>query len=181
MIEKADIEGLLVITPARHEDDRGFFSETYNAANLRAAGFDKPLVQDNQSYSKHKGVVRGLHFQTPPSAQDKLVRVLRGSIVDVAVDLRVKSPTYGQHFSLVLSASNWKQLFIPVGFAHGFCTLEDHTEIAYKVSENYAPAHDQGLRWDDPDLAIDWRLTGAPILSPKDAELPLFAEFSSPF
>jgi len=180
MIETCPIDGLLVITPKRHGDERGFFSETYNAQALAEAGFDKPFVQDNHSLSRQKGVLRGLHFQTPPFAQDKLVRVLRGAVLDVAVDLRSGSSTYGQHFALELSADNWKQLLIPVGFAHAFYTLEPDTEVAYKVTAPYAPDHDAGLRWDDPDLAIDWPGNN-PVLSAKDAQLPLFAGFKSPF
>ena len=180
MIETATLEGLLVITPPKYEDERGFFSETYNAQVLAEAGFDKTFVQDNQSLSRQKGVLRGLHFQTPPFAQDKLVRVLKGAVMDVAVDLRPGSPTYGQHFAIELSESNWKQLLIPVGFAHAFYTLEPDTEVAYKVTAPYAPDHDAGLRWNDPDLAINWP-GDAPVLSAKDAVLPLFADFKSPF
>ncbi len=181
MIETCDIDGLLVITPTKHEDSRGFFSETCNGQVLHEAGFDKVFVQDNQSLSHQKGVLRGLHFQTPPFAQDKLVRVLQGSILDVAVDLRRASPTYGQHFSIELSARNWKQLLIPVGFAHAFITLEPDTEVFYKVTDYYAPKNDCGLRWDDPDLAIQWPDRCTPVLSEKDATLPSFADFTSPF
>ncbi len=180
MITACPIEGLLVITPVKHRDARGFFSETYNAQTLAEAGFDKPFVQDNHSLSRQKGVLRGLHFQTPPYAQDKLVRVLRGAVLDVAVDLRKASPSFGKSFAIELSADNWKQLLIPVGFAHAFYTLEPDTEVAYKVTAPYAPDHDAGLRWNDPDLAIAWP-SDTPILSDKDANLPLFCNFSSPF
>lgn len=181
MIETCYIEGLLVITPKKFGDERGFFSEVYNAKSLQEAGFTREFVQDNQSLSAEQGVIRGLHFQTPPYAQDKLVRVLRGSILDIAVDLRPNSATYGKHFGIELSADNWKQLLVPIGFAHAFCTLEPNTEVAYKVSDYYAPDHDAGLRYDDPDLAIDWPLTGNAILSQKDQELPAFKNFRSPF
>ena len=181
MIETCPINGLLVVTPEKFTDERGFFSETYDARALAEAGFDKTFVQDNHSLSRQQGVLRGLHFQTPPFAQDKLVRVLKGAVLDVAVDLRPGSSTYGRHFAIELSAENWKQLLIPVGFAHAFCTLQPNTEVAYKVTAPYAPDHDAGLRWDDADLAIDWPLHRAPILSAKDAKLPLFADFTSPF
>ncbi len=181
MIETCFIKDVRIITPKKFGDDRGFFSETFNAKELAEDGFDKPFVQDNQSLSKETGVLRGLHFQTPPFAQDKLVRVLRGSILDVAVDLRKSSPTYGRHFVIELSADNWKQLLVPVGFAHAFCTLEPNTEVAYKVTNYYAPQCDAGLIWNDPDLAIDWPNGLQPILSEKDAILPNFSNFQSPF
>ncbi len=181
VIETCHIQGLLIISPTKHSDGRGFFCETYNKKALEAAGFERTFVQDNQSLSHQAAVLRGLHFQKPPHAQDKLVRVLRGAIFDVAVDLRRGSPTYGQHFSIELSADNWKQLLVPTGFAHGFCTLEPDTEVAYKVSDYYAPDHESGLRWDDPDLAIEWPLAGARILSNRDRHLALFKEFDSPF
>ncbi|PHR60805.1 MAG: dTDP-4-dehydrorhamnose 3,5-epimerase [Robiginitomaculum sp.] len=181
MIETCSIEGLLVVCPKKFGDDRGFFMETYSRRELAEAGFDREFVQDNQSLSKEVGVLRGLHFQTPPHGQDKLVRVLRGRIFDVAVDLRANSSTYGQHFSIELSAKNAKQLLVPIGFAHGFCTLEPDTEIAYKVSGFYAPDHDAGLCWDDAELGIEWPLVGAPILSAKDSNLPPFSAFTSPF
>ncbi len=181
MIETCSIEGLLVVCPKKFNDGRGFFMETYSRRELAEAGFDREFVQDNQSLSTEVGVLRGLHFQTPPCGQDKLVRVLRGRIFDVAVDLRANSNTYGQHFSIELSAENAKQLLVPIGFAHGFCTLEPDTEIAYKVSGFYAPDHDAGLCWDDAELGIEWPLVGAPILSDKDADLPPFSSFTSPF
>jgi dTDP-4-dehydrorhamnose 3,5-epimerase len=181
-IEAGPIEGLLIITPRKFGDERGFFSETYNARALAEAGFERAFVQDNHSLSRQPGVVRGLHFQTPPFAQDKLVRVLKGAILDVAVDLRKASPTYGRHFAIELSADNWLQLLVPVGFAHGFCTLVPDTEVAYKVTDYYSPQSDAGLRWDDPDLAIDWPVgAAAAILSDKDRRQPGFAGFASPF
>ena len=181
MIETCEIEGLLIITPRKFGDKRGFFSEVYNARALHEAGFSSEFVQDNQSLSRDKGVVRGLHFQSPPFGQDKLVRVLRGAILDVAVDLRPSSSTYGRHFAIELSAENWKQLLVPIGFAHGFCTMEPDTEVAYKVSNYYAPDHDGGIRFDDPDLAISWPLGDKAILSEKDQKLPAFRDFKSPF
>jgi dTDP-4-dehydrorhamnose 3,5-epimerase len=181
MIETCQIEGLLIITPKRHGDERGHFSETYKKVSIEEAGFKREFIQDNQSLSSEKGVVRGLHFQTPPFAQDKLVRVLRGAIFDVAVDLRSSSATYGRYFSIELSAKNGKQLLIPIGFAHGLCTLEPHTEIAYKVSDYYAPDNDAGLMFDDPDIGIAWPLQEQAILSQKDQSLPFFKDFISPF
>ena len=166
----------------KHGDYRGYFSETYNGRTLAAAGIGIDFVQDNHSLSAEKGTVRGLHFQTPPFAQDKLVRVVRGSVFDVAVDLRRDSPTYGQHVSVVLSDEAWNQLLIPIGFAHGFMTLEDDTEVIYKVSEYYAPEHDKGLRWNDPMLGIQWPISeDDAVLSDKDRGLPRFAEFATPF
>lgn len=180
MIETVAIEGLLVITPRRTEDVRGYFVETYNQGKLAQFGFDAPFVQDNVSLSKAPGTLRGLHFQTPPFAQDKLVRVLRGAIVDVAVDLRSGSETFGKHFSIELTAENGRQLLVPVGFAHGFCTLQPDTEVAYKVTAHYAPQNDAGLRWNDPDLSIAWPVE-EPVLSDRDARLPFLSEFSNPF
>ena len=138
------------LTPKKFEDGRGFLSEVYNRKTLAEAGIEINFVQDNHSFSEKKGTVRGLHFQTPPFAQDKLVRVVRGSVFDVAVDLRQNSATYGQYVSIVLSAETWNQLLIPIGFAHGFMTLEPDTEVLYKVSNYYSPEHDKGLLWNDP-------------------------------
>lgn len=167
------IADVKLITPKRIRDERGFFSETYSARALAEAGIATRLVQDNHSMSLERGVVRGLHFQAPPHAQDKLVRVTCGSIFDVAVDIRTGSPTYGQHVSAVLSAENWTQIWVPRGFAHGFCTLEPHTEVVYKVSEYYALESDRGLRWDDPALGIEWPVgADTAILSAKDAQHP---------
>jgi dTDP-4-dehydrorhamnose 3,5-epimerase len=177
-----DIPEVKIICPKRHGDSRGFFSETYNKALLSDAGIDIDFVQDNHAYSAEKGTVRGLHFQMPPFAQDKLVRVVRGAILDVALDLRLGSPTYGQHVSSVISAENGKQILVPSGFAHGLATLEPHTEVLYKVSQYYAPEHDRGILWNDPDLAIDWGLAEADaILSAKDRGLPGFGEIGACF
>jgi dTDP-4-dehydrorhamnose 3,5-epimerase len=172
-----DIAAVQVLTPRRFADDRGFFSEVYNRARFAAAGIDLVFVQDNHSLSRPAGTIRGLHFQSPPFAQDKLIRVVRGRILDVAVDIRRSSPTYGHHVAVELSAENWRQLFVPAGFAHGFCTLDADTEVIYKVSAPYAPDHDCGLAWDDPALAIAWPVAGdAAILSDKDRRHPTLAE-----
>ncbi len=145
-----------LITPAKFGDNRGFFSEVYKQSWHEELGFKGEFIQDNFSRSAQKGTVRGLHFQTPPFAQDKLVRVTKGRIWDVAVDIRVGSPTYGQYVAAELSFDNFAQLFIPAGFAHGFCTLEDDSEILYKVSNAYAPQNDAGIMWNDADLNIPW-------------------------
>lgn len=182
MFEDLALPGLKLVTPGKHGDDRGFFSETYNASAWQKAGLSFAFVQDNHSHSRDVGTVRGLHFQTEPFAQDKLIRVLNGLILDVTVDLRRSSPTYGQHVAVELSKKNWRQLFIPKGFAHGFVTLEPDTEIAYKVTNFYSPAHDFGVAWNDPDLAIDWGVAGdQAILSEKDRRLPLFRELGEVF
>ena len=181
-VEELDIPAVKVLTPTKHGDHRGFFSETYNRQTLAKAGITIDFVQDNHSASAERGTIRGLHFQTPPFAQDKLVRVARGAVFDVAVDLRRGSPTYGQHVSVVLSAEAWNQILVPVGFAHGFMSLEPDTEVIYKVSNYYSPEHDKGLLWNDPDLAIRWPLdTAMAVLSPKDGNLPRLAEIDSPF
>ena len=164
-------------------DERGFFCETYNQRTLMIeAGIDVAFVQDNHSRSEQTGVVRGLHFQTDPSAQGKLVRVVAGAIFDVAVDIRLGSPTYGQHMSAVLSADNFVQAWIPVGFAHGFCTLETGTEVIYKVTAPYDAACDKGLAWDDPALKIQWPVTAeAAVLSVKDRKHPQLSQLPTPF
>ncbi len=173
---------LTLIVPKRFGDDRGWFAETWNAQTYAKLGVADTFVQDNQSLSRPIGTLRGLHFQTPPHAQAKLVRCLRGRIFDVAVDLRKGSPSFGQWIGVELTADKGEQLHIPAGFAHGFVTLEPDTEIAYKVTDYYAPTCDAGLRWDDPQIGIDWPLSGAtPLLSPKDAGLPSLSAFESPF
>ncbi|MEZ5708004.1 MAG: dTDP-4-dehydrorhamnose 3,5-epimerase [Blastomonas sp.] len=172
----------VIVTTRRHGDARGWFAESYNARRLAEAGIDTIFVQDNHSYSAKPGTLRGLHFQTPPHAQVKLVRCLRGAIWDVLVDLRKGSPSYGQWVAAELSADNGDQLFVPAGFAHGFVTLAPDTEIAYKVSDFYAPSSDGGIAWDDPELGIDWPLDGlTPELSDKDRALPGLDAFDSPF
>ena len=171
-----------LLSTVRHDDARGHFRETYSRPALAEVGIDVEFVQDNQSFSKERSTVRGLHFQCHPFAQAKLVRVIRGAIFDVAVDLRRGSPTYGHHACAVLSAENGKQLFVPVGLAHGFATLEPGTEVAYKVSSPYAPAHEGGLLWNDPELGIDWPFPAADaILSDKDGLLPPLSDLESPF
>ncbi len=177
-IKKTPLEGLLIIQPHVYQDDRGYFMETYKHKQWYAAlGVD--FVQDNESLSK-KDTLRGLHFQNPPFAQDKLVRVVRGSILDVAIDLRKDSPTYGQHYKLVLSATNALQFFIPKGFAHGFLSKEDNTVVSYKCSQYYHADSEDSLRWNDKTLAIDWGIP-QPLLSEKDAVANFFATFNSPF
>lgn len=171
-----------LIKPRRFGDNRGWFSETYVDRRWRDQGVDAVFVQDNHSYSAAAGTIRGIHFQAPPHAQAKLVRCTRGRIMDYAVDLRAGSPTYGNHVSAELSAENGEQLLITVGFGHAFITLEPDCEVVYKVSDYYAPECDGGIRWDCPEVGIDWPLQGRePSLSPKDSSLPLLAEFSSPF
>lgn len=180
--EIRDLKGLVLVEPKKFGDHRGFFSETYNRRRLAEMGFDAEFVQDNHSLSTEAGVVRGLHFQSPPFAQDKLVRVARGAILDVAVDIRRGSPTWGEHAAVELSAENWRQLLVPAGFAHGFVTLAPDTEVIYKVTQYYAPDHDHGLLWSDPDLGIAWPAApGAAILSDKDRVQPRLAEIESPF
>ncbi len=176
-IDPLAIADVKIITPRRFQDDRGFFSETWNARAFREAGIDADFVQDNHAYSVEKGVVRGLHYQLPPSAQGKLVRVTKGAILDVAVDIRRASPTFGRYVSAMLSAENWRQIWVPVGFAHGYVTLEPHTEVVYKVTNLYAPALDRGILWSDPALGIDWGLAhNEAILSEKDRKQPPLAE-----
>ena len=176
-VEATAIPAVRIITPKKHGDHRGFFSEVYNSAALAEAGIDLVFVQDNHSLSGPVGTLRGLHFQSPPFAQDKLVRVARGRILDIAVDLRVSSPSFGQHVAVELSAQNWKQVLIPAGFAHGFVTLEPDTEVLYKVTAPYGPQNDHGLAFDDPALGIDWRLPhGDLVLSDKDRKHPRLAD-----
>lgn len=176
------LDGVVEIRPRRFGDDRGFFSETWSRSALAEAGFDLDFVQDNHSYSAAKGVLRGLHFQTPPSAQDKLVRVSRGSIYDVAVDIRRGSPTYGRWIGLTLSAELWNQILVPKGFAHGFVTLEADTEVQYKVTAPYDAARDRGLYWNDPAIGIDWPVAAGEVqLSDKDRAAPVLADVESGF
>lgn len=173
IVEPTRIPEVKLLRMRQYRDERGFFSETYSRRALADAGIDSDFVQDNHSFSDPPGVIRGLHFQIPPFAQDKLIRVVRGAIFDVAVDLRYRSPTYGQHVAQIIRADDWTQIFIPIGFAHGFCTLEPETEVFYKVNAYYSPAHDRGLRWDDPELSIDWPFgTHEAILSDKDRRHP---------
>ena len=172
-----------LIHPRRHGDARGWFTETYNRDTFAGLGIDVTFVQDNHSLSAPAFTLRGLHFQTPPRAQDKLVRCIRGRIFDVAVDIRAASPTYGQWVGAELSAENGHQLFVPVGFAHGFLTLEDNCEVSYKCSDTYAPESDGGIRWDDPAIGISWPMPvgTVPELSAKDMVQPAMKDFDSPF
>lgn len=163
-------------------DDRGFFSETFRETWLSDKGFTRSLIQDNHSFSQPASVLRGLHFQSGAMAQDKLVRCIRGRILDVAVDIRVGSPTFGHHIAVELNAEKWNQLLVPIGFAHGFVTLEENCEVLYKTSNYYSPDHDKGLAWDDPALGIDWGLEGQqPTLSDKDKHHPKLAELPAYF
>jgi dTDP-4-dehydrorhamnose 3,5-epimerase len=171
------IREIKVLQIKKHGDSRGFFSETYNKQAFAEVGITVDFVQDNHVLSGPKGTVRGLHFQTPPFDQAKLIRVCRGAIFDVAVDLRVGSPNYGKHETAVLSADAWNQIYIPSGFAHGLATLEPNTEVIYKVSNFYAPKNDAGVLWNDPDLGIDWPIKAdEALLSPKDKVQPRFAD-----
>jgi dTDP-4-dehydrorhamnose 3,5-epimerase len=176
------IADVKLVVPRIHRDARGFFSETYNRQALSEAGMPIEFVQDNHILSSEPGTVRGLHFQEPPHAQGKLVRASRGSIFDVAVDIRVGSPTFGQHVSAILSAENWIQIWIPVGFAHGYCTLEPDTEVIYKVTDYYAPDCDRGIKWDDRALGIKWPIDPANVkLSEKDRTQPALQDAAPAF
>jgi dTDP-4-dehydrorhamnose 3,5-epimerase len=180
--EPLAIPEVVLIETRTFADDRGSFSETWNRRAFRDAGIDAEFVQDNHAKSASAGTVRGLHYQVPPHAQGKLVRVVRGAIFDVAVDIRKDSPTYGQWVGATLSAENTHQLWVPAGFAHGYATLEDDTEVIYKVTDFYAPECEGGVLWNDPDLAIDWPVdTASALLSEKDLKLPGFRDFVSPF
>lgn len=171
------LDGVVEIVPKRIGDDRGFFSETYNAPRLAEHGIDLTFVQDNHSFSAARGVLRGLHYQLPPRAQAKLVRVVRGAIWDVAVDIRRSSPDFGRWVALEVSAERWNQILVPAGFAHGFVTLVEDTEVVYKVTDTYAPAQDRSVRYDDPALAIGWpEIDGGFQLSEKDRKAPHLAD-----
>lgn len=175
--ERLAIPEVVLITPAIYRDDRGFFSEVWNARAMADAGYSFDFVQDNHAYSQPVGTVRGLHFQLPPKAQDKLVRCTRGAILDCAVDIRRSSPTFGKYVSAVLSAQNWCQLLVPKGFAHGYITLQPETEVLYKVTEYYSPAHDKGIAWNDPAIGINWgEAASQAILSGKDMAQPTLGQ-----
>lgn len=175
------IPELQIIEPARIGDDRGWFAETFNAFALEPLGIPACFRQDNESYSRSLGVLRGLHYQVPPKAQGKLVRCASGSIFDVAVDLRTGSPSYGKHESVILSDENATVVWIPEGFAHGFLTLSDNVRVIYKQTVEYDPDAERAIRWDDPELAIPWPVEGVPTLSARDAAAPHFAEAEKPF
>ena len=178
-IEQTTLSGVLILTPARFGDARGFFSESWNKRRMEEHGIDMEFVQDNHSISGEVGTLRGLHYQAPPHAQDKLVRCGQGRVFDVAVDIRVGSPNYGQWAGAELSAENGKQLLVPKGFLHGFVTREPNTEVLYKCTDYYAPECDGAVRWDS--CGIDWGLEGAPVLSAKDEQAVALTEFESPF
>ncbi|MCS0503128.1 dTDP-4-dehydrorhamnose 3,5-epimerase [Ancylobacter mangrovi] len=179
---RLDVPDVVLIQPKRHGDERGYFCETYKKSDFDAFGIDTVFVQDNESLSRQVGVVRGLHFQTPPFAQAKLVRAVRGAIFDVAVDIRRGSPSFGAWVSATLSAERGEQLLVPHGFAHGFCTLEPDTIVAYKVDAPYAPANDAGILWDDPAIGIEWPVAAeAAILSAKDRVQPKLEDYATPF
>ena len=181
-IYELEIPGVRLLKPDKLEDSRGFFSETYRKHDVVADGAEIDFVQENHSSSTAEGTIRGLHFQSPPFEQIKLVRVIRGNILDVAVDIRRRSPTYGQYVSAILNADEWNQLLVPVGFAHGFCTLAPNTEVIYKVSNYYSPEHDRGLRWNDAAIGIDWPVGPSDAqLSDKDRAWPLLDALESPF
>ena len=176
------LDGVFEIRPRKYGDERGFFSETWNDRAFREAVANVSFVQDNTSLSVARGTIRGLHFQKPPYAQGKLVHVIRGAILDVAVDIRSGSPTFGRHVAVRLDADAGQQLWVPAGFLHGFCTLEDNTQVSYKVTQYYSAEHDAGVIWDDPDLGIDWPIQSShAIVSDKDRRLPLLRELQEIF
>jgi len=184
MIEiiKTELDDVLLVMPKRHGDERGYFCETYNKRHFQAVGINVEFVQDNHSCSLNKGTVRGLHYQSPPFAQSKLVRVTTGRILDVAVDARPASVNFGKHIGIELNADEGAQLFVPEGFLHGFVTLEPDTHVNYKVSNFYDQASDGAVRWDDPDLAIDWGVSAKEaMLSEKDLAAPFWKDFKPPF
>jgi dTDP-4-dehydrorhamnose 3,5-epimerase len=181
-VRRLDLEGLLEIRPPRFGDDRGFFSEVWNAEKMEEAGLDLDFLQDNHSYSAGRGVLRGLHFQAPPAAQDKLLRVSRGAVFDVAVDIRRGSKTFGQWAGLIISAKEWNQILVPKGFAHGFVTLEPDTEVQYKVTAPYRPDMDRAIRFDDPRIGIEWPIPADELqLSAKDRAAPMLADVDTGF
>jgi dTDP-4-dehydrorhamnose 3,5-epimerase len=181
-VERTKLRDVLILRPKKFGDERGFFSETFKVSVLAEYGVDLPWVQDNHSYSAAPGVLRGMHFQTAPFPQAKLVRVTKGALLDVAVDIRVGSPTYGEHVAVELSAENWAQLYVPIGFAHGFCTLTPDTEALYKVTSEYSPAHEGGVLWNDPDLGIEWPFSEADAtLNARDRAWPRLRDLTSPY
>ncbi len=181
-IERLSIPDVLVIKPKRHRDVRGFFSETYKRSDLAAAGIELDFIQDNHASSLQRGTIRGLHFQIAPFEQAKLVRVTRGAIFDVALDIRKGSPSYGQHVSTIISAENWRQILVPAGFAHGYCSVDRDTEVIYKVTGYYSPEHERGVLWNDPALGIDWPVAEAEaIVSGKDGENPVLGDLPDYF
>ena len=181
-ITPLDLDGLLLVEPARHGDARGFFSEVFRRDTFEAAAGPVAFLQDNHSRSRRRGVIRGLHYQAPPFAQGKLVRVTRGAVYDVAVDARRGSPTFGRHIGVELSEDNWRQLWIPPGFLHGFCTLTDDVEFLYKVTAYYSPEHDGAVAFDDPAIGVAWPLDGVEaMVSDKDRAAPKLADMPAVF
>lgn len=180
IVQKTPIDGLYIIIPKVFGDVRGWFAETYSKQKLLEAGLETDFVQDNHSFSSQKGTLRGLHFQTAPMSQTKLVRCVRGAVLDVAVDLRKNSPAYKKWFGVELSAQNAKQFWIPKGFAHGFLTLQEDCEVQYKVDAYFSPGHDRSIRYDDPDIGIHWNVRD-PVLSKKDMEAPLLRDSDANF
>lgn len=181
-VSSLEIPEIKLVEPRKHGDERGFFSEVFNARLFAEHGIDATFVQDNHSLSRDAGVIRGLHFQAPPHTQGKLVRVVRGAVWDVAVDIRHGSPTFGKHVAAELSSENWRQLWIPAGFAHGFCTLQPNTEVVYKVTDYYAPEADFGVAWDDPALKIDWPVAAdEAVLSDRDRKHPRLEDLPAYF
>jgi dTDP-4-dehydrorhamnose 3,5-epimerase len=181
-VQPTDIPDVKLLTPMKHGDHRGFFSETYSQPAMLAAGIDKLFVQDNHSLSASAGVVRGLHYQIGKTAQAKLIRVIRGSILDIAVDIRRSSRSFGRHVRAVISADNWTQIYVPEGFAHGFVTLEPNTEVIYKVTAPYSPADERGILWNDPALGIDWGVDeSTATLSDRDRKHPRLVDQSDLF
>jgi dTDP-4-dehydrorhamnose 3,5-epimerase len=181
-VQPTDIPDVKLLTPKKHGDHRGFFSETYSQPAMLAAGIDKLFVQDNHSLSASAGVVRGLHYQIGKTAQAKLIRVIRGSILDIAVDIRRSSRSFGRHVRAVISADNWTQIYVPEGFAHGFVTLEPNTEVIYKVTAPYSPADERGILWNDPALGIDWGVDeSTATLSDRDRKHPRLVDQSDLF
>lgn len=177
-----EIPDVKVLLPKKFGDHRGFFSEIYNSKTLKSLGITGDFVQDNHSLSVEKGVLRGLHYQVAPASQGKLVRVVHGSILDIAVDIRRNSPTFGQHVAAVLSAENWRQIYVPQGFAHGFVTLEANTQVLYKVTDYYSPKHERGIAWNDPALGIDWGVDAtSAVLSDRDKVHPCLKDATDLF
>jgi dTDP-4-dehydrorhamnose 3,5-epimerase len=182
IIAAEGLPAVRVILPYRRQDARGYLAEVWREDAMRQAGIDVQFVQENHALSRIKGTIRGLHFQIGPAAQGKLVRCVRGSIFDVAVDIRRGSPTFGRHVSSILSNENWKQLYVPIGFAHGYCTLEPETEVTYKVTAYYDPPSERGLAWDDPEIGIAWPIDGEKaVLVSKDRLHPRLSELSDVF
>ena len=181
-IERLTIPEVILFYPEKHQDKRGYFSETYNKKSLIDLGVNIDFKQDNHALSYSKGTIRGLHFQIPPFDQDKLIRVIAGAIYDVAVDIRFNSPTFGQYVSAIIDSKKCNQILVPSGFAHGLCTLDPNTEVIYKVNNYYSQQHDKGIVWDDSAIGINWPVADADVVvSEKDLKLPLLSDLPSYF